>query len=69
MDGNINMTVDRREVDALHSQYENILRDWRSKYERSEHDLAEARMNQASNEDLQREITRLRHRCIFLIRF
>ena len=69
MDGNINMTVDRREVDALHSQYENILRDWRSKYERSEHDLAEARMNQASNEDLQREITRLRHQCIFFIRF
>ena len=28
-------------MDALHSQYEAALKDWQSKYERSERDLAE----------------------------
>ena len=60
MDGGLNMSIDRSEIDALHSQYETILRDWRNKYERSEHDLAEARGHQATVGDLQREVAHLR---------
>ena len=39
----------RREVDALHSQYEAALKDWQNKYERSERDLAE--VSGANNND------------------
>ena len=41
MDSTMSMTIDRREVDALHSKYEGALRDWQNKYEKSERDLAE----------------------------
>jgi len=60
METSINMNVDRREVDALHVKYDAIVRDWKSKYERAEHDLADARANQGNIGDLQREITHLR---------
>ena len=50
----------RREVDALHSQYEAALKDWQNKYERSERDLAEARMGQHNIHDMERELARLR---------
>ena len=36
-------------MDALHSQYEAALKDWQSKYERSERDLAE--VSEADNND------------------
>ena len=62
METSINMNVDRREVDALHVKYDAIVRDWKSKYERAEHDLADARANQGNIGDLQREITHLRQR-------
>ena len=47
-------------MDALHSQYEAALKDWQSKYERSERDLAEARMGQHNIHDMERELARLR---------
>ena len=36
-------------MDALHSQYGAALKDWQSKYERSERDLAE--VSEADNND------------------
>ena len=42
---NINVTVDRSEIDAVHHKYESQLNGWRSKYEKAEHDLSESRIN------------------------
>ena len=39
------MSVDRSEVDAVHQTYAGQLNDWKSKYEKAQHDLAEARRN------------------------
>ena len=50
----------RSEIDGLHSQYEGILREWKNKYERAEHDAAQARTNQNAMADMEREITHLR---------
>ena len=38
-------------MDALHSQYEAALKDWQSKYERSERDLAEVSGADSDNDD------------------
>ena len=42
---NINVNVDRSEIDAIHHKYESQLHGWRAKYEKCEHDLAECRRN------------------------
>ena len=56
----VTMTVDRAEVEALRLKYEEMLREWRTKYEQSERELGEARLGQGKMEDLQRELTFLR---------
>ena len=56
----VTMTVDRAEVEALRQKYEVMLREWRTKYEQCERQLAEARLGQAKTDDLQRELTFLR---------
>ena len=56
----VTMTVDRAEVEALRLKYEEMLREWRTKYEQSERELSEARLGQGKMEDLQRELTFLR---------
>ena len=46
-------------MDALHSQYEAALKDWQSKYERSERDLAEVSEadSKSNNDDHTDDIT------------
>ena len=56
----VTMTVDRAEVEALRLKYEEMLREWRTKYEQSERELGDARLGQGKMEDLQRELTFLR---------
>ena len=56
----VTMTVDRAEVEALRLKYEEMLREWRTKYEQGERELSEARLGQGKMEDLQRELTFLR---------
>jgi len=57
---NINVNVDRSEVDAIHNKYESQLSGWRSKYEKVEHDLAESRINGDNLQGLNRELAFLR---------
>ena len=47
-------------MDSLHGQYEAALRDWQTRYERSEHELAQARLGHANMADMEREMARLR---------
>eukprot|EP00092_Neocalanus_flemingeri_P001913 GFUD01002043.1.p1 GENE.GFUD01002043.1~~GFUD01002043.1.p1 ORF type:complete len:1721 (-),score=424.93 GFUD01002043.1:78-4745(-) len=56
----INVNVDRREIDALHHKYESQLNEWKSKCERTEHDLAESRINVDNLQGLNREIAFLK---------
>jgi len=58
--GNFSVNVDRHEVDALHHKYESQLSEWKSKYEKAEHDLAESRINVDNLQGLNRELAFLR---------
>jgi len=57
---NINVNVDRSEIDAIHHKYESQLHGWRAKYEKSEHDLAECRRNGENLQGMNRELAFLR---------